>query len=460
MRLLNRYILKEMFPPFFFSLLIITFILFTNFLLRAIDRFLGKGLTIGVILEYLFLNLAWIIALSVPMAVLIAALMTFGRLSEDNEITAMRSSGISFLIIIRPALLFGLIIALSLTYFNNFILPEMNFRARILSGDIYRKRPGLNINPGHFIDDLPDYGMIIQGKTGDVMERVFISSKNNRDTKTNIIANTATLHTIDDALVLTLYDGEIQEIKNDDYGSLRRIGFEKNVIILPADDLVLNRRDTSNRSDREMTIPMMLDKLERYDKRISTVHRRIANSFKRTVKDSIVPATVQLAQVEVQKYRLLLESDTSRTETQKKVRERRLKALERQMNNEYKLLASYHKNRNKYEVEIHKKFSLPVACILFILVGSPLGVLAKKGGFVVGVSLSFGFFLVYYILLIAGEEMADRSLVSPTVGMWAPNVVLGTIGLYLTLRTVREREPFDIVLPAWLQKQKRVPDQS
>ncbi len=460
MRLLNRYILKEMFLPFFFSLLIITFILFTNFLLRAIDRFLGKGLTVGVILEYLFLNLAWIIALAVPMAMLIASLMTFGRLSEDNEITAMRSSGISFLTIIRPALLFGLIIALTLTYFNNFILPEMNFRARILSGDIYRKRPGLNINPGHFIDDLPDYGMIIQGKTGDVMEKVFISSKNNRDTKTNIIANSATLHTIDDALVLTLYDGEIQEIKNDDYRSLRRIGFEKNVIILPADDLVLNRRDTSNRSDREMTIPMMLDKLERYNKRISTVHRRIANSFERTVKDSIVPPTVELAQTEIAKYRQLLESDTTRTETQRRVRERRLKALERQMNNEYKLLASYHKNRNKYEVEIHKKFSLPVACLLFILVGAPLGVLAKKGGFVVGVSLSFGFFLVYYILLIAGEEMADRSLASPAVGMWSPNVVLGIIGLYLTLRTVRERGPFEIILPKWMRKQKYVPDES
>ncbi|MCK5330780.1 MAG: LptF/LptG family permease, partial [Candidatus Marinimicrobia bacterium] len=93
MRLLTRYILKEIFMPFFFALLVIVFILFTNFLLRAIDRFLGKGIDVLTILEYLFLNLAWIVALAVPMAVLIAALMTFGRLSEDNEITAMRTSG-------------------------------------------------------------------------------------------------------------------------------------------------------------------------------------------------------------------------------------------------------------------------------------------------------------------------------------------------------------------------------
>ena len=91
MRLLSKYLVREMILPFIFSLLMITFVLFINFLLRAIDRFLGKGLDVGTILEYLFLNLAWIIALSVPMAVLLASLMTFGRMSEDNEINAMRS---------------------------------------------------------------------------------------------------------------------------------------------------------------------------------------------------------------------------------------------------------------------------------------------------------------------------------------------------------------------------------
>ncbi|MEC8839289.1 MAG: LptF/LptG family permease, partial [Candidatus Neomarinimicrobiota bacterium] len=116
--------------------------LFINFFLRAIDRFLGKGLSALTIFEYLFLNLAWIVALAVPMAVLIATLMAFGRMSEDNEINAMRASGISFTSILKPALIFGLIICLSLTYFNNYILPEMNFYARLLQGDIHKKRPG------------------------------------------------------------------------------------------------------------------------------------------------------------------------------------------------------------------------------------------------------------------------------------------------------------------------------
>ena len=96
MKVLHKYLLKEMLLPFIFSLLIITFLLFVNFLIRAVDRFLGKGLDFFIIIEYLFLNLAWIIALSVPMAVLLTSLMTFGRMSEDNEIDALKSSGISY----------------------------------------------------------------------------------------------------------------------------------------------------------------------------------------------------------------------------------------------------------------------------------------------------------------------------------------------------------------------------
>ena len=119
---MSRYFIREMVLPFFFSLLMITFLLFINFLLRAVDRFLGKGLDVITILEYLFLNLAWIIALAVPMAVLLSTLMTFGRLSEDNEINAMRASGVGFISIIRAPLIFGITIALLLIFFNNFIL--------------------------------------------------------------------------------------------------------------------------------------------------------------------------------------------------------------------------------------------------------------------------------------------------------------------------------------------------
>lgn len=460
MRLLNRYIQKELYFPFIFSLLIIIFVLFVQFLLRAIDRFLGKGLDVLTILEYLLLNLGWIVALAVPMAVLIATLMTFGRMSEDNEINAMRSSGISFLTIIRPALIFGVSVALMLVYFNNFILPEMNFRARILSGDIYRKRPGLNIEPGHFINDLPDYSMIIREKENEIMKDVRIFSKaNHSESQTSIHAESGQLSTMDDAIVLTLFNGEIHELDLKDFGNYRRIEFERHRIILPADDLILNRRDSSNRTDREMTIPMMMAKRKSYQKRLQNVQARMMKSFKRVIGDSTKLGSLPLALSIVDTSRTMIENDTTLSVSQKRTKKRKLKTLERQLKNEFNLMNSYMKSQNKYEVEIHKKFSLPFACILFVLVGTSLGVLAKKGGFVIGTSLSFGFFLVYYILLISGEDMADRNLVSPAVGLWTPNLILLIAALYLTLHTVRERTPFQIPWPKFLSK-KSNPEES
>ena len=454
MRLLRRYIIKELLSPFIFSLLVIIFILFVQFLLRAIDRFLGKGIDSFTILEYLFLNLAWIVALAVPMAVLIATLMTFGRLSEDNEITAMRAAGISFLKIIRPGLLFGTIVCLVLLYFNNFILPEMNFRARILSGDIYRKRPVMSIDPGHFIGDLPNYGMIIGGKTGDIMEDVRIFSKNSRDKQTSIYSKTGELETIGNELILTLYNGEIHELDIKDFGEYRRIRFSKHKINIPVDDLMLMRRDTSNRTDREMTIPMMFERKNSYQDRINSVWKRMDNNYFKTLGDSVVPKTLKKTLSDLSEYQLDVEQDTSLSQIQVNTKTRKLKTLERQMTNEFNLLNSYQKSINKYGVEIHKKFSLPVACILFVLLGAPLGVLARKGGFVVGISLSFGFFLIYYLLLIGGEEMADRNIVSPAIGMWAPNVALFIIAFYLTVRTVRERTPLRIKWPSFLNRKK------
>jgi lipopolysaccharide export system permease protein len=280
MRLISRYFIREMIMPFFFSLLMITFLLFINFLLRAIDRFLGKGLDVLTILEYLFLNLAWIIALSVPMAVLLSTLMTFGRLSEDNEINAMRASGISFLSIIRAPIIFGITVATLLVIFNNFILPDMNFHARLLSGDIYRKRPGMNIEPGVFLDNLPDYSMIVGGKNGELMSDVRIFSKGQQESQTSIHSKTGKLSTLSDAFLLTLFDGEIHEIENKDYANYRRIIFETHKIIIPADDILLNRRDSSNRTDREMTVPMIMDKVNSYEKK--------AQSSQDTIKRSIL----------------------------------------------------------------------------------------------------------------------------------------------------------------------------
>ena len=459
MRLLTRYILKQLFMPFIFSLIIIVFVLFTQFLLRAIDRFIGKGLDIGTIFEYLFLNLGWISALAVPMAVLVAALMAFGQFSEDNEITAMRASGISFTTIVRPALVMGLLISIILILFNSFIMPEMNFKARMLSGDIYRKRPDLNIEPGYFMDDLPSYSMIIKDKEGDVLKDVRIFSKGINESQTSIHSKTGQLSTIDDAIILDLYDGEIHELDLNDYGNYRRIEFDKHKITIPADDLFLNRRDTTSRSDREMTIAMILEKRKSINDRLDIVKGRIGRALIRTGMDSLVPPSLEASQLLLENYKNAFSADTSNSGDVIYRKEKDIDVVSRQLTNEYNLLRSYAKSSNKYNVELHKKFSLPVASILFIMTGASLGVLFRKGGFTIATGLSFGFFLIYYILMIGGEDLADRTILTPMVGVWSPNIILLIIATYLMIHTVREQPPlrFELNIFKRFKKKKNEP---
>tara|TARA_Y100000817_G_scaffold109645_1_gene85790 strand:- start:1239 stop:2276 length:1038 start_codon:yes stop_codon:yes gene_type:complete len=333
-----------------------------------------------------------------------------------------------------------------LTFFNNFILPEMNFRARLLSGDIYRKRPDINIEPGVFLDNLPNYSMIIGGKSEDLMSDVRIFSKGKqKDTQTSIHANTGTLSILKDAFLLTLFDGEIHELEVGDFSNYRRIIFETHKILIPAEDLLLNRRDSSNRTDREMTVKMMVTKQKNYDKRLNIVKKRLSGSFFRSIGDSVYTNNIDEAKEIIVQARESLKNDPNIKSSDRNKKERQLRSLERQIKNEYNLIQSYMKSKNKYGVEIHKKFSLPIACIIFVLLGTSLGVMAKKGSFAVSTSLSFTFFLLYYILLLGGEKMADRNLVSPLIGIWTPNIVTLLIGIYLTIHTVRERAPISLI---------------
>ena len=387
------------------------------------------------------------------MAVLLSTLMTFGRLSEDNEINAMRASGIGFITMMRAPIFFGAIITMGLIYFNNLILPEMNFKARLLSGDIYRKRPDMSIEPGIFLDNLPDYSMIIGEKSNNgKMRDVRIFSKGNKNAQTSIHANSGNLKTLEDAFLLILYDGEIHELGQKDYTNYRRIIFDKHLINIPAKDLLLNRRDSTNRSDREMTVPMIQKKINSYKKRIDIVYKRLSGNFYRTIGDSLFPTNFAEAKVILNEAIERVKNEDSLSSAQAIKKEKRIKNLERQLNNEFNLIKSYKKSQNKYGVEIHKKFSIPVACILFVLLGAPLGVMSKKGGFAISTGLSFGFFLIYYVLLIGGEEMADRNFLSPLIGMWSPNLIILLIAAYMLANTLRENAPIGIKLPTFKRR--------
>ena len=441
MNTLNKYLFKQSLIPFLLSVAVITTVLFLQFLIRAVDRFLGKGLDVFTIFEYLYLNLAWIIALSVPMSLLISSVMTFGRMAQQNEITALKSAGVNLYNIIKPAILFGSLVGIGLCLFNNFILPEMNYNARLLARDIYKKKPELSIEPGYFVDMIPQYTMIVKEMDGKDFKDVKIFSKNQKSEQTTIYANQGSLFSNGNMITIDLMDGEIHEIDLSDYDYYRKIKFKTHQIMISMDELMLNRTTESNRTDREMRIPQMIDEIERNKILISQIYERIENVKKEIGITNLNANTLESIQEEVEKLKEKqievssseneLNDDSIISNLENKQYILSLTNNARQFKNEFTLIENYEKSNNKFKVEIHKKFTLALACVLFTMVGAPLGILVRNGGMTIASGLSIAFFLVYYILLIWGEQLADRNLLNPGLGSWLPNIILFISGMVI-----------------------------
>ena len=378
MNTLNKYLFKQSLVPFLLSVAVITTVLFLQFLIRAVDRFLGKGLDVITIFEYLFLNMAWIIALSVPMSLLISSVMTFGRMSQQNEITALKSAGVNLLNIIKPSLWFGLFVAILLCIFNNFVLPEMNYNARLLAKDIYQKKPELTIEPGYFVDMIPQYTIIVKELDGKDFKDVRIFSKNDSSEQTTIYANSGKLNSNGNIITIDLKSGEIHEIDLTDYDYYRKIKFDTHQIVISLDDLLLNRTSEANRTDREMKVPQMIREIQKNKVFIEAINNRISD-IKSNLDIKVNSNDLNSIVSEIEKLKLIKSKEISKNFQESvegmQINEEiiSLNNTSRQLQNEFVLIDNYKKTNNKFRVEIHKKFTLAVACILFTLVGAPLG---------------------------------------------------------------------------------------
>lgn len=364
--ILARYILREHIAPFLFGLSLIVFIFTLNLVYQVLGKITGKGLPPAVIFEYFLNNLAWILALAVPMAVLVAALAAFGRLAADGEITALRASGIAPTRLVVPALWAGLAVTLWVAWFNNYILPEMNHRSRVLWGDISRKKPTFSIEPGIFNFSIPNYALLAMGvdQSSGRLDEVTIYDERNPSERAVIAARRGRLefNAAAEFFQLILLEGEIHRPSNREPGGYERTSFDSALFRIPAPGMILRRGESSYRGDREMRAQDMLKQVRELKSHSDQFDRR------------------------------------------------RIDAL---------------------MVEVHKKLSIPTACIVFVLLGAPLGILAHKGGMGLASALSLLFFLIYYILITQGEILADRAILPPGVAMWLPNVLFLGLGVWL-----------------------------
>ncbi len=238
MSILSRHILQRHLAPFLFSVFVLVFIFLLQFIMQRMDQLAGKGLSAGVIAELIVMNLAWMLVLAVPMAVLVATLMAFGNLSSGNEITAMRASGVSLYKMIAPVLVLSGILCYLLILFNNHVLPDANHRAKMLLTDIYRKKPTFSLVPGLFSDprEIQGYSILVRKTfehTND-LEGVTIFDYTNSAVTTTVTAERGTVSFSPDyqKLIMDLSDGEIHELSATDFSRYRKIRFEKHRIAM------------------------------------------------------------------------------------------------------------------------------------------------------------------------------------------------------------------------------------
>tara|TARA_Y100001970_G_scaffold8569_1_gene9950 strand:+ start:1427 stop:2776 length:1350 start_codon:yes stop_codon:yes gene_type:complete len=421
LKIINRYIFKELISPFILSLFILVFVLLTQFMIKHLDKFLGKGLSFGVIFKFIIYQSASILSLAAPMAILVATMMAFGRLSSDNEITGFKASGVNYFDFLKPSLLFGFIIVLSMIPFNLWILPDMNHNMRKLSYQVSKDRPDIEIKE-NMINILYEKIIYVGDRIGEKsFSNIIIFNKESIRNKTTILAEQGTFKSLSDGIILNLYNGSIHEnIKssNDEY---RKTYFEKYKILIPFNKINLDKNRVLIKNDREMNLNTILSEIRLKEVEINDLND---NNYKSLIK---------INNLEIEKEQLNTESNI-----QNKKNNIRLNQIQTSINNiknnirkNDKIIPLFKNDLNKYKVELHKRFSIPIACIIFILLGIPLGIVSKKGNFSISIAISLGFFIIYWALLTIGEFLGDEGTLHPALSMWIGNIFIGILSIYL-----------------------------
>ena len=478
MKLFHRMILRALPGPFFGWLGTFMFLLLMQFLIRYLPDITGRGLPVGLIVELVSYNLAYMIVLAVPMSALLAALMAFGRLAESRAYLVIKNSGVSLMQLLWPVFIVGLVLTTAMTYFNNVILPESNFRARNLWQDIRSKRPDFELQPGIFYDGLTDYSILVKDRLPDSNELsdVLIYDYTEGSRRGAVIkARRGWLKPAGTYVDLILENGEmhrlIQVISAGNQERYERLSFYRLRLRLDLSEFTFERSDPRQgyRSDRttptadmirfvdslEVSIAQEKDKLRRTALALG-VDSSGAPFLTDQAPGLATPAELDTMPPPIRRVALGgLDRNQGRIlydyalEGARKGRSR--------VENFNRTIGLQTERANRYRVEIHKKYSIAVACLIFMLIGAPLGLSIRRGGLGTVGGLAVTIFLFYWITLVQGEKLADRSLLDPWIGMWIANIFMAMIGLWLVFYValdLRATPPLRKRFRDWLQRRR------
>jgi len=476
---LHWIILRRLPGPFLGWLGTLMFLLVMQFLIRWLPEIAGKGIPVTVILELIVYNLAYMVVLAVPMSVLLAALMTFGGLAESQYYAVIKSTGISFSQLVWPTLVVGLLVTGGMMYFNNIMLPEANHRASLLWKDIRTKRPGFDLQPGVFYSGVDDYSILVGDRpegTNRLYDVTIYDYTQGRNQQAVIKASHGRLQpsATGESITLILFDGEMHRPRpgsGQRTSRYERLSFDRHQLRLDLSEFVFERSEEGDRrSDRTMPTSTMIHIVDslatQRDSQIVNVRSNLLEYVRLDPDLSLSdlpeprdPATdASATALDTTAVPTSYAGLRGLTASQQHVvagdalqEARSAQSIARSAS---RTLEWKTKRIQRYRVEIYKKFSIAVACLIFMFIGAPLGLSIRRGGLATIGAVALGIFMFYWVTLVQGEKLADRGLLEPWVGMWIANAIMVVVGLWLVTYVIldlRATPPLRTRLWMWIK---------
>ena len=449
--------LKSFVPLFVMTFFICLFIVMMQFLWRFIDDFVGKGLGIGVIGELFFYASLTMIPMALPLAILLASLMTFGNLGERFELTAMKASGVSLLKVMSPLIVLVALIAIAAFFFQNNVLPVAQTKMWTLLYSMRQKSPELEIPEGVFYDQIPGYNLYVKEKNrdnGTLYHMMIYDLSKGFDNASVILADSGRLVMTEDKthLVLRMWQGEsFENLKEAEMSSAnvpyRRESFDYKEVLLKF-DANFNRMNEDGM--RNQYVAELQETIDSVRGEVDSIGSEYAKAVQSAGLMSM-PLTqgndsTALGQAAARSLNVDSVFRGSTSAYALSYLQTALEKTKRQRQDyEFKgyAMADKRKTIRRHGIELQKKFTLSFACLVFFFIGAPLGAIIRKGGLGMPLVISVFLFIFYYIIDNTGNKMAREGRLEVWEGMWLSAAVLLPLGIFFTYKAVNDSAVFN-----------------
>jgi lipopolysaccharide export system permease protein len=449
----DRLVLTSYIGPLIATFFVCLFLLLMQFLWKYIDELVGKGLEWLIIGELMLYASAQLVPMALPLAILLAAIMTFGNMGEHNELMAMKAAGMSLPRILRPLIFFNIIIGIAAFFFSNNLLPYTNMKMGALLYDIRQQKPELNIQEGVFYDGIAGISMKIGGKNHktNILYDVMVYDHRNHPGNNNLtLADSGSILMSDNKqyLIFTLYDGATYEDVRDrsmytpgkNTHPFRKQEFEKQEVFIElvgydftrsSSDFFKNNYQMLNLKQLAHTTDSLKESL--LSTNVMSLERMFTNSYYQALERSkSQPSFFFDTKIAYENFPIIKKVQTYDFALEL------ARSTQKRISSYENILKSRSENVSRHRLEWHRKFTLSAACLLLFFVGAPFGAIVRKGGLGVPILISIIFFLFYYIISMIGEKNVRIGDYTPIYGSWMPSALILIIGIFLTYRATND----------------------